>query len=88
MTAELFKPMSLDRKAYIEEVYSGSQLASKIGETQNVPVATPKVANKLTTYVADFANSVNFLRQILVRVLSKFCKFGGTPMFWAIPSQA
>jgi len=50
--------MTIDRKGYIEEIFAGSQLAMAIGETQSVPLANPTVANKLTTYVKDFANSV------------------------------
>jgi hypothetical protein len=76
MTADLFKPMSLDRKAYIEEIFAGSQLAFSIGETQTVPIANPSVANKLTTYVKDYANSVEISKDLFDRakiLLSNTC---------------
>jgi hypothetical protein len=63
-TAELFKPMNIDRKGYIEEVYAGSGLFDVIGETATVPVETPKVANKLTTYVKDFAKSIEISKDL------------------------
>ncbi len=63
-TAELFKPMQIDRAAYIEEIYAGSQLAQAIGETQTIPQSTPVVANKLTTYVLDYGNSVELSKDL------------------------
>lgn len=63
-TAALFKPLQIDRTAYIEEIYAGSNLAQAIGETQIVPQSTPVVANKLTTYVNDYANSVEISKDL------------------------
>lgn len=57
-TAEIFKPISTDKAAHIEEVYKGVGLYDIVGETEQVPAGTPKVANKLTTYVKDFAKSL------------------------------
>lgn len=64
MTAEIFKPMQTTHAAYIEEVYAGNPLFVNIGETQTVPTSTPKVANKLTTYVKDFALSVELSKNL------------------------
>jgi hypothetical protein len=57
-TAALFKPMTIDRGAYIEEIYKGPALFSKIGEVATVPQFTPSASNKMTTRVQDFAQSV------------------------------
>ena len=63
-TAALFRPVNTDHAAYIEEIYKGSGLFPKIGETTTVPVITPRVANKLTTYISDFANSVEISKNL------------------------
>ena len=57
-TAELFKPINTTHASYIQEVFKGSGLFPKIGETQTVPTSTPHVANKQTVLVADFASSI------------------------------
>lgn len=56
-TAALFKPMTIDRAAYIEEIFMGSPLYANIGETQAIPATTPKAGNKLTTYVQDYGQA-------------------------------
>lgn len=63
-TAAVFKPMNTTHAAYIEEIFKGSGLFSVIGETTAVPVSTPKVANKLTTYIKDFANSIEISKDL------------------------
>lgn len=63
-TAALFKPMQTTHAAYIEEIFKGSGLFPVIGETTTVPVSTPKVANKLTTYIKDFANSIEISKNL------------------------
>ncbi len=63
-TAELFKPIETDHAAYIEEVYKGSGFFPKIGETTSVPMSVPKVANKLTTLVTDFAQGINISKNL------------------------
>lgn len=63
-TGELFKPMTIDRAAYIEEVYKGAGLFPIIGEIANVPNYTPSVANKLTTFVKDFAQGVELSKDL------------------------
>lgn len=56
-TAALFKPMQIDRAAYVEEVFMGSPLYANISEVQNVPATTPMAGNKLTTYVQDYGQA-------------------------------
>ena len=73
-TAALFKPMQIDRAAYVEEVFMGSPLFANIAETQTVPANTPIAGNKLTTYVQDYAQakdiSKNFFDDKLSALLS------------------
>ena len=59
-TAAIFKPVSIDRGAYVEEIFKGSPMFAKVGETQTIPAFTPSAGNKLTTFVEDFAASVPF----------------------------
>jgi hypothetical protein len=56
-TAALFKPMQIDRAAYVEQIFMGSPLFANISEVQNVPATTPIAGNKLTTYIQDFAQA-------------------------------
>lgn len=67
-TAELFKPLQTEHRAYIEEVFKGSGLFPSIGETQVVPQSTPHVANKLTTVVKDFAQGIELSKDLFDRV--------------------
>ena len=54
----VFKPMSITNKAHIEEIFKGSELYKITGETEVVGSTNPEVANKLTTYVKDFTQSI------------------------------
>ena len=63
-TAAIFKPLQTEHAAYIEEVFAGSGLFPAIGEAQAVPLSTPKVANKLTTYIKDFAQGVEISKNL------------------------
>ena len=56
--------MNIDRAAYVEEIYKGSQLFDIVGEIGTVPTETPIVANKLTTYVKDFARGVELSKDL------------------------
>jgi hypothetical protein len=56
-TAAIFKPMTIDRAAYVEEIFMGSPLFQLTGETATVPATTPKAGNKLTTYVQDYSQA-------------------------------
>ncbi len=88
MTPALFKQSATTHAAYIEQIFKGSGLFPVVGETQTVPQSTPQVANQLTSYIKDFADSINLMCQAIVKLLSKLNKFGGTPSFRTIPSQA
>lgn len=60
----IFRQTTTDRAADIEEIYKGVGLYSIIGETQTVPTSVPKVANKITTYIKDFAQSVELSKNL------------------------
>jgi len=63
-TAELFKPLETTHASNIAEVFKGSGLFPKIGETQTVPQSTPRVANKQTTLVSDFASGIEISKNL------------------------
>lgn len=63
-TGSIFKEVPIDRLQYIGQINSDVGLWPKIGETQTVPTATPKVANKWTVQVADFANSIELSKNL------------------------
>ncbi len=63
-TGEIFKPLSIDRAAYIGEVNKATGLYSIIGETQTVPLSTPKVTNKYTIYIKDFADAIEISKDL------------------------
>jgi hypothetical protein len=64
-TAEIFKVMRTDRRGEIEEIFKGSSLFPVIGETGVVPQqSAPIAANKLTTYVKDFASSIEISKDL------------------------
>ena len=53
-----------DRAFDIEEVYKGVNLFPSITEAQTVPTSTPHVANKITTQIKDFAESVELSKDL------------------------
>ena len=57
-TGMIFKPLTIDRAAYIGEVNKATGLYTIIGETQTVPLSTPHVTNKYTILIKDFANGI------------------------------
>lgn len=63
-TAAIFKPATTTHAAVIREVFKGTGLFPVIGETSVVPTSTPKVANKFTSYVKDFADSIQFSKDL------------------------
>ena len=72
-TSAIFKPMTIDRAAYVEEIFMGSPLFQNVGEVQAVPTDTPKAGNKLTTYVQDFAQAKDISKNWFDdRMLSSF----------------
>lgn len=63
-TGDLFKQVPFDRQAYVEEVFAGAPLFEAIGEIQAVPSNTPKVANKLTTVIKDYAQKIEISKDL------------------------
>lgn len=75
-TGEIFKVLNTTHAAYIEEIYKGSELFSATAETGAVALTTPKVANKLTTYVTDFTKGVELSKNLFDdNIRSFFGKF-------------
>lgn len=62
--AMIFRQETTDKAFDIEEVYKGVNLFPIITETQTVPTSTPKVANKITTQIKDFAESVELSKDL------------------------
>lgn len=54
-TAAIFRPITTEHSAWIQSVNKGSGLFSIVGETNTVPQSTPRVTNKQTTLIKDFA---------------------------------
>lgn len=71
-TAELFKPVETTHASHIAEIFKGSGLFPIIGETQTVPQSTPKVTNKQTTLVKDFASGIEISKDLFDRLLVSF----------------
>jgi len=63
-TADLFKPIDTTHASYIASINKGSGLFPIIGETQAVPLSTPKVTNKQTTLVKDFAQGIEISKNL------------------------
>jgi hypothetical protein len=63
-TGSIFKPLSIDRAAYIGEVNKATGLWPIIGEVQTVPLTTPKVTNKYTILIKDFANGIDISKDL------------------------
>ena len=63
-TAEIFKPLTTEHAQHIEEVFKGSPLFPVIGEVQTVPLSTPRVANKLTVSIKDFAQGIEISKDL------------------------
>lgn len=61
---DIFRQETTDKAFDIEEVYRGVNLFQIISETQTVPTSTPKVANKITTQLKDFALSVELSKDL------------------------
>lgn len=63
-TAELFKPQYTTHAAEVYEVYGGVGLYTQTGETQSVPLDTPKVTNKVFVNVLDWTKSVELSKNM------------------------
>lgn len=62
--AMIFRQETTDKAYDIEQIYRGVNLFPIITETQTVPTSTPKVANKITTQIKDFAESVELSKDL------------------------
>ena len=62
--ALIFRQETTDKAYDIEQVYRGVNLFPIISETQTVPTSTPKVTNKITTAIKDFAESVELSKDL------------------------
>lgn len=60
----IFRQETTDKAFDIEEVFRGTNLYPIITETQTVPTSTPKVANKITTAIKDFAEGVELSKDL------------------------
>lgn len=60
----IFRQETTDKAYDIEEIYRGVNLFPTITETQTVPTSTPRVANKITTAIKDFAESVELSKDL------------------------
>lgn len=63
-TAEIFKPQDTTHAAWIQSINKGSGLFPAIGETQTVPLSTPRVTNKQTTQILTFAQGIDISKQL------------------------
>lgn len=64
-TGAIFKPLQTTHAAYIEQIFKGSYLFPVVGEIQTIPQSTPQVANQLTTYIKDFASSIEVSKNFI-----------------------
>ncbi len=62
--AMIFRQETTDKAFDIEEVLRGVNLYSVITESQTVPQSIPRVANKITTQVKDFAMGVDLSKDM------------------------
>jgi len=60
----IFRQETTDKAFDIEQIFKGVNLFPIISETQTVPTSTPKVANKITTSIKDFAESVELSKDL------------------------
>ncbi len=63
-TAAIFRPIQTEHSAWIQSVNKGSGLFPIIGETQSVPLSTPRVTNKQTTVIKDFAEAIEISKDL------------------------
>ncbi len=63
-TEAVFKQVETSQASYITETFKGTGLFSSINELQTVPTSTPSVANKQTTLVDTFADSIEISKQL------------------------
>lgn len=69
-TGAIFKQIpSWDRQAYIYEINADVGLFDIIGETQQVPLDTPKVRNKVIATMKDFAKGIELSKDLFDDVM-------------------
>lgn len=76
-TAAIFRPIEIEHSAWIQSINKGSGMFSIIGETQTVPLSTPRVTNKQTTLVKDFAESIEISKDLFDK-LTYYCRILST----------
>lgn len=60
----IFRQVTTDKAYDIEEIFKGVNAFPIISETQTVPSSTPRVANKITTAIKDFAEGVELSKDM------------------------
>lgn len=68
-TPDIFIQDSADNAAVIAEVFKGSGLWEERAEEQNVPAGTPRITNKVTFTVTEFAKSIDIPKTFFDRRL-------------------
>lgn len=63
-TAEIFRPQETTHAAWIQSINKGSGLFPAVGETNAVPLSTPRVTNKQTTAIVTFAQGIDISKQL------------------------
>jgi hypothetical protein len=63
-TGEIFKPLNTTHAAYIESVFKGVGLFPNVGEVQTVPNGTPRVTNKFTVNILDWAQNIELSKNL------------------------
>lgn len=63
-TPAVFKQIETEHSAWIQSVNKGSGLFPIIGETQPVPTQVPRVTNKQTNLIKDFASSIEISKDL------------------------
>ena len=61
---QIFMQETTDRAFDIVEIFKGVNLYPTITESQTVPTSVPKVANKITTQIKDFAQSIQLSKDL------------------------
>lgn len=63
-TEAIFKQIQTANSAWIQSVNKGSGLFPIIGESQAVPQQVPRVANKQTNLIKDFASEISISKDL------------------------
>lgn len=63
-TGAIFNRIDTTHSAWIQSINKGSGLFPIIGETQTVPNSTPRVTNKQTTLIKDFAQGIEISKDL------------------------